>query len=91
MGLTMNLLFDEHGGSKDRGHDVWLCAFQAKLAPDLVSLLGHHQQQVDPNLLILSNAYQTAENVLTGNADQEDDEDELSEENSLPGGNESGS
>lgn len=62
---------------------------QANLAPDLIDLLGHHQQQVDPNLLILSNALQTAENVLNGDAIEDDTEEDPTIANSLDGMNES--
>lgn len=33
---------------------------QAKLCPDLVDLLQHHNQPIDPNLLRLADAYKTA-------------------------------
>lgn len=54
--------------------------FQAKLAPDLVDLLEHHEQPIDPNLLMLANAFQTADQVLKELESKEGDESDPLEE-----------
>lgn len=41
-------------------HPSW----QAKLAPDLVDLLRHHEQSIDPNLIQLAEAWGQVQEVL---------------------------
>lgn len=53
---------------------------QAKLAPDLVDLLEHHHQPIDPNLLMLASAFQTADTVLKELDSKENDESDALEE-----------
>ncbi|GMH36952.1 hypothetical protein BSKO_04825 [Bryopsis sp. KO-2023] len=51
----------------------------AKLTPDLIELLEHHEQVVDPNLVRLSEAFEMADKVMKEMEQAEEEDDSLEE------------